>query len=136
MAILSRAEILGADDITIVEVDVPEWGGTVRVRALTGAERDQYEESLIRWRATKGQKVTATVALGNARAKLVSLAVVDETGERLFSDRDVAALGEKSAAALERVFDVAAKLSGLQPADVAELTQSFESGPSGDSGMS
>lgn len=136
MAILSRDEILSAIDIRIVQVEVPEWGGSVYVRALTGAQRDQYEESLIRWRATKGKQVAATVALGNARAKLVSLALVNEDGEPLFTDRDVAALGEKSAAALERVFDVAAKLSGLQPGDVAELTQSFESGPSGDSGTS
>lgn len=136
MPILTRDEILGADDLQLIEVAVPEWGGSVCVKALTGFERDQYEESLIRWRAKKGQKVQATMALSNARAKLVSLAVRDESGERVFSDRDVAALGAKSAAALERVFDVAAGISGLQAKDVAELTQSFESGPSGDSGTS
>lgn len=136
MAILTRDEILGADDITTITVPVPEWGGEVLVRALTGAERDRYEESLIRWRAGKGRNVAAIPALANARAKLVSLSVVDENGDPIFTDRDVAALGDKSAAALERVFDVAGKLSGLQPGDLAELMESFGSGPSGDSGTS
>jgi len=132
---LSRDDILGADDIKTIEVPVPEWGGVVLVRGLTGVERDHYEESLIRWRA-KNRQVAAVPALANARAKLVSLSVVNQDGERLFSDRDVAALGEKSAAALERVFDVAGKLSGLQPGDLAEIMQSFEIGPSGGSGSS
>ena len=136
MAVLTRDEILGAEDRQTLEVPVPEWGGSVLVRGLSGTERDQYEESLIRWRAGKGRNVAAVPALNNARAKLVSLAVVNEDGERLFTDRDVAALGEKSAVALERVFDVAGKLSGLQEGDVAELMQSFGSGPSGDSGSS
>jgi len=134
MAYLTKDQILGADDIKRAEVAVPEWGGTVLVQGLSGTERDQYEESLIRWRATKGRNVAAMPALANARAKLLSLSIVDEDGQRLFSDADVKALGEKSSKALERVFDVAARLSGLQPGDVAELTQSFESGPSGDSG--
>jgi len=136
MAILTRDEILNAEDRQTLEVPVPEWGGSVLVRGLSGTERDQYEESLIRWRGGQGRNVAAVPALANARAKLVSLAVVGEDGGRLFSDRDVVALGEKSAAALERVFDVASKLSGLQAGDVAELMQSFESGPSGDSGLS
>jgi len=46
---------------------------------------------------------------------------------------DVKALGEKSAAALERVFDVARKLSGLSEDDVEELAGDFDDAPNGDS---
>ena len=136
MPYLTREQILGAEDLPRAEVPVPEWGGVVLVRSLTGRERDQYEESLIRWRASGGQRVKVGADLANARARLVSLAVIDEDGTRLFSDQDVHALGEKSSRALERVFDVAARLSGLQPGDVEELVGNFEPGPSDDSGSS
>ena len=39
------------------------------------------------------------------------------------SDADMEALGEKSAAALQRVFDVARRLSGMSESDVEELTK-------------
>ena len=41
MSLLSAAEILAADDLPTEDVEVSEWNGTVRVRALTGAERDK-----------------------------------------------------------------------------------------------
>ena len=47
--------------------------------------------------------------LVNFRAKLAALIVVDESGSRVFSDEDAAALGQKNAKALDRIFaDLAA----------------------------
>jgi hypothetical protein len=71
--------------------------------------------------------------LKNIRAKLVALTVVDEEGNRIFSDSDASALGKKSAAALDRVFEVAQRLSGLRPEDVEELSKNFGSDQSEDS---
>lgn len=130
MGYLTRDEILEAEDLKRADVPVPEWGGTLLVRGLTGKERDQYEESMIRWQS--GNKIGANMT--NARARLVSMAAIDEEGKRLFSDRDVRALGEKSGSALDRVFDVVAALSGIGDAEIKELTANFDEGPSGDSG--
>lgn len=113
MMTLSRNEILAAQDLPREEVRVKEWGGTVIVRGLTGAERDAYEASLLQGRGV--------INYENARAKLLVRCLVDEQGERLFSDADVDILGAKSAAVLDRLFSVAARLSGLQPGDVEEL---------------
>jgi hypothetical protein len=55
------------------------------------------------------------------RAKLVARTVVDADGEPVFSQQDVAALGELSAAALDRVFEVASRLSGLNEKDLEEM---------------
>jgi hypothetical protein len=44
-------------------VSVPEWGGEVVVRALTGAERDAFEQSTIEQR---GKSVKTNLA--NIRA--------------------------------------------------------------------
>lgn len=127
--LLSREHILSSDDRKTQDVAVPEWGGSVRVRALSGAERDAYEAGIVQLRADGSKKIT----LQNLRGRLVSLSIVDDAGERLFTDKDAIALGDKSASALERVFDVARKLSGLSDDDVEELAEGFDDAPSGDS---
>lgn len=115
---LSKASILTAQDRTFEDVHVPEWGGTVRVQALNGKERDALEASMI-----VGKGKNASVNLQNLRAKLVARAIVDENGNRIFDDADVAALSEKSAAALNRVYEAAQRLSGITNDDVEELVK-------------
>jgi len=51
----------------------------------------------------------------------------------VFTQQDVAALGELSAAALDRVFDVASRLSGLNPEDVEAMTKNSGAAPGGGS---
>ena len=116
MALLSRDQILQAQDLPTETVPVPEWGGEVIVRGLTAAERDQFEQSIVE---TRGKNTKFN--LRNIRAKLVVLCCVDEQGNRIFRDEDADILGRKSAVALNRVFEVAQRLSGLRPEDVEEL---------------
>jgi hypothetical protein len=120
MALLSREAILKAEDIHTEKVEVPEWGGEVLVRGLTGRQRDEFEGSLIEHRGRRAVMNTA-----NMRAKLVSWSVVDEEGSRLFTSGDVQELGEHSAAAVNRIYAVAAKLSGLSDEDVDEMVADF-----------
>jgi hypothetical protein len=47
---------------------------------------------------------------------------------------DVAALGERSAAALERVFDAARRLSGLSERDVEALKNGLKADQNGSTG--
>lgn len=129
--LLTRDEILAADDRKIETVDVPEWGGQVGVLGLTGTERDTLSGSLI---DHKGNVNTRRAI--NLQTRLPALCMVDEHGHRLFAEADVARLGEKSAAALKRVFDAAQRLSGLSVADVEEMTKNSESDQSDDSGSS
>lgn len=114
MAILKREQILSADDLKRESVSVPEWGGEVLVRTMTGAERDAFEAAI-------GGGKARQVNTANIRARLVALTVVDEAGARLFADGDMEALGRKSAAALDRCFSVAMRLNGLSAKDVEEL---------------
>lgn len=125
MTLLSREAILAYDDSQSEDVEVPEWGGAVRVVGLTGAERDRFEASVV----GNGKQMQ----LSNLRARLIAMCVVDESGERLFGTADVGALGNKSAAALERVFSAAQRLSGLSEDDVAELTEDLDDAPNGSS---
>lgn len=125
---LTRDAILAVKDIQLEEVAVPEWGGSVWVKGMTGAERDKFEASIIEFRG-KSQKINFT----NMRARLASLTVCDAEGARLFTEQDVHALGEKSAGALQHIFAVAQRLSGLSPDDVEELTKELGENPLGDS---
>lgn len=132
MALLTREAILGIEDIPTEDVDVPEWGGTVRVKGLTGKDRDAFEASIVGdTAAKKGQSRKLNMA--NMRARFVALSIVDEQGVRVFSDGDVTALGAKSSVALNRVYTVAQRLSGLSDEDVEELAGNSETGQSGSS---
>lgn len=116
---LSAEEILGADDLGYEDVPVPEWGGTVRVRELPGTERDKFEAQFV---GKDGASIRAE-GLEGFRARLAAAAIVDADGKPLFrSAAETKRLGEKSAAALQRVVDVAMRLAGLTGQDVEDLT--------------
>ncbi len=118
MAYLSRESILASDDTVYEDVEVPEWGGTVRLRGLTGAERDRMEASI----ASNPKKPNLT----NFRSRMCASSIVDESGQPVFGTADISALGNKSAAALERVFSVAIRLSGMSETDITELTEDLD----------
>jgi hypothetical protein len=115
MPILTRDQILSAQDLPTETVAVPEWGGDVLVRGLTGTERDAYEASMVKQVGNQ-----AKMNMDNMRAKLVALCIVDETGKRIFTQADAETLGKKSGTGLQRVFLVAQRLSGLTTKDVEE----------------
>lgn len=125
MGFLSRDEILGARDLKVVEVDVPEWGGVVLVSMMTGRDRDAFEAETV---TRRGKQVD--VNMKDMRARLVARTVVDESGARLFSDGDVEALAAKSSAALNRLFEVARKLNGLTDESEREAAAVFPPGQS------
>lgn len=115
MNVLNKADILAADDLPVAAVPVPEWGGSVHVRALTGTERDQFEE----WVAGRkpGDERPSSKAV---RGRLASLVICDEKGRRLFTDDESGMLGDKAGKALDRVILKARDLSGMAPGDAEE----------------
>jgi hypothetical protein len=115
---LTRDQILESNDIQEQIVDVPEWEGSVKVRGMTGQERDQFESEVM---DNKGKSVKLNWQ--NIRAKLIARTVVNGDGSRLFTDQDVRLLGKKSAAALDRVFEVSQQLSGITKQDVEDLAK-------------
>ena len=126
--LLTRDAILGASDIKTKEVAVPEWGGTVRVRGLTAAQRDVVEAQAV---SARGKDVSINMA--GLRASMAAMAIVDENDKPLFTKADVKALGEKSGTALDRVFEVVTSLSGMSDNDVDELVGNSDADQSDDS---
>jgi hypothetical protein len=111
---LTREEILAVIDRKPIEIDVPEWGGTVFVRPLSSPER-------ARWEAIVAGSANKTV--DNAREVLAVLSLSDAEGNRLFTEEDVPQIAGKNAIALERIGLASMKLSKLRPIDIAELAK-------------
>lgn len=120
---LGKEQIINANDLDTKEVEVPEWGGVVLLKAMSGKERDSFEASL------QG-KEPGSINLDNARAKLASKCIVDENGKRIFNDKEIEILGRKSAAALDRIFTEAKKMNGIGDEDIAEMVKNSETVPS------
>lgn len=107
MGLLSRDAILRAKDGKTADVQVPQWGGTVRVRGWTVAERNEYTKRL--------EKKEDTLLLG---AWLVATLAVDDAGGPLFTAADVEALATRDAQALDLVTDAIYKLNTVTKKEI------------------
>ncbi len=128
MAVLTSAQVR-ARQLPREEVPVPEWGGSVLVRKLQAAERDEFEQWVANCRKAGG-------VAPNVRARLVARALIDEEGQPLFGEADVALLGEKDADVLDRLFDVVQRISGMGLKAVEEAEKNSLPTPAGASSSS
>jgi hypothetical protein len=124
---LSKSDVLGKQDRVYEDVPVPEWDGVVRVQSLMGTEKDAFEASLTTIQQV-GRRYIQRPYLVNVRAKFAAACMVDEDGKLLFDPADVLELGRKSGAALDRVLDVAKRLSRMSEDDLDKLTGSLKNG--------
>jgi hypothetical protein len=122
---LTRDQILEVSDLKTAVVEVPEWGGTVTVRTMTGADRDAFEQTLV----VTDAKGVQTRDVSNLRVKLVAMTMVDDAGNLLFSEADIAPLAKKSAVALERIFKAANILNGTDDASEGEAVKNSDADP-------
>ena len=119
--LLTKEDILKASDIKSECVLIPEWNGSVKVYGMTAAEKDAYEESLFD-RSDKGSKMN----LSDARAKLIVATVKDESGMPMFNVGNIVQLGKKSAKAIDRIVDVAKRLSGMSDEEFEGIAKNSE----------
>lgn len=107
--ILSREAVLTADDLLTEWVEVPEWGGSLQIRALTVRE----VENIMRLSTNKKGAVNTT----QSSLLMFVRAVV----EPKFTDMDIDDLKGKSALVFRIVKDIN-RLSGITD-DAVELAE-------------
>lgn len=120
---------LAVDDLDFETVDVPEWGMRIRVRGMTGAERDEWEGAMADTRRPGQMNPNWSV---NQRARMVARCCIKADGERLFSSAHIERLSRKNAKALDRLYDVARRLSGI--GDVEQAMGNLSGGLSAENG--
>lgn len=106
---LTKEQILSAPDMQLEEVEVPEWGGSIFVRPMSGIDRDAMEAFVIERNESLGPKA----AVEQIRAWSIARTTCTEDGTLLFSKEDIPELNKKNSAALDRIFKVIRRLSGL-----------------------
>ena len=106
---LTRDQILSGPKPEVVDVEVPAYGGAVKVKQLSIAERDRFEIE----NAKAGGK--------NFRARLVVLTAVDDAGRPIFSAADVPTLSALAGHVLEPIVEAAVKTNRLSNEDVRDL---------------
>jgi hypothetical protein len=129
-------DILAEDDVEIEPVDIPEWHRKLWVRGLTGEERDAYEASRRQIRNAGTPQQEVVFVSDNARASLLVKCLVDENRDRIFTDQQAPALGQKNGKVLDRLYDVAARLSGMSDEAAKEIEGNSEAVQSGASTLS
>jgi hypothetical protein len=136
MPIFGRDDVVKAVDVQYDEVLIPEWAPQgdpepeswiMRLRGMTGTERDRWEASM----QPRGNSKKPN--LENFRARLIIQCAVDQDGNRIFNAGDAKMIGSKSAKAISRVFDKCQEMNGLSESDVEDLTEDFGDDPNGDS---
>jgi hypothetical protein len=113
MSTLTRDLILRAVDIRTERVDVPEWAGSVIVRGMTALERDTMLNAV--------DPKKDAISDSQLKAFLCAHCIVDEHGNSLFSDDDIARLQTKNPAVLDRIANRVLGLSGVGPGTVEAI---------------
>ena len=90
---LTRDQILALSDVVIQKVVMPEWGGEVFIRTMTG------EDFLLLESMRPGKDGEDKDSL----EKTIVLCTCNELGERLFTEADIPTLKKKSFASLQRL---------------------------------
>ena len=127
---LTLSEILNAEDDKLHCVTVPEWGGDVYIKVISGTQRDAYENHLLK--CMKGDRLVENRGL---KIALLRLALCDQQGKLLIqTDKDAKALGDKAAPVLQRLFEKSQRINGLGDEAVDDAAKNLQATPADDSG--
>lgn len=113
---------LPAEEVTLVDPH-GRAVGKIRMRGLSGAELERYQESVSRGGGGKG------VSFRDATTRLVALCAINEDGSPFFSKHDYTKLGDAPSWMVMQLFDSACRLSGMKESDVQEMASNFDETP-------
>lgn len=115
MKALNFNDVLGADDLPIVDVEVPQWGGFVGVRTLRADERAEIEKHFAKKKPSDDP--------GGFRRLLLKSTLVnpDKTPFIPEGDEYATQFMKKNAEAIETLFEKACELNGFRQKDVEQI---------------
>lgn len=105
--LLNKESIFAAKDLSYKEVEIPQWGGSVRIKVMSIAEQIEFE------RLNKSKKDDSDLVFA-----LLSQCCVDADGNHLFNKDDVKNLNEKSSAPVLHLFKACLELNEMAKSDL------------------
>ena len=118
-AIVTVAQILNApSDLVEQTIEVPEWGGHIRIRSLTAAEQAKVRQASIELGADSPRVIFAEMEKRQFEYGVV---------EPKFTKEDVNVLFHKSSTSWRRVINALDALTGTRK-DLAEAEAAFPAG--------
>jgi hypothetical protein len=116
--LLNKENIRAADDLGGEIVEVPEWGGKVRIGVLSVAAAN----------AIFDKEVSGV----NPMVRLVGACLVDKHGARLFTEKELGELLCKNATVIQRLWKKACEVNGLN-VKIEDAVKNSASDPGEDS---
>ena len=109
--LLGKSVLLQRPSLPTEDIELPEFGGTLRVRAWTGEDNDAF-----------GKAAKACEFDGGMFAAAVAVSAINESGDRMFDmNGDVKRIAEAwPKPALERVWRVVSRMNSLTKAGAEE----------------
>lgn len=117
MSSLTREQIL-SQRVPFTTVNIPELNGTVNIKALSGAEREVWARN-----CRERSKPNGDFDDTNFMVSFLVLVLVDDQGNRLFSENELETLNKLDARALERMFREAQNFNGFGKAAEQEIAK-------------
>ena len=109
---LNKHQIFAAKDLKESFVEVPEWGGKVKLKALSMQEQLDYDTFL----SNKPNEIDAAL-------RLVILACVDDSDNKLFNEEDLKELKKKDSVNLLKVVEAILELNNMKAKSVDNLAK-------------
>jgi hypothetical protein len=111
MKLLSKNDIIQAEDVVFEYVDVPEWGGKVKLYAMSLSEHIGFEKLKATDGSINGEQIVFVLSNG----------IRDEDGNKLFTKEDAKALLKKNTSVVSRLFMRCAELSKVSTPDSEKM---------------
>lgn len=106
-----RETILAANDLRSEKVSVPEWGCEVLISELNAYDRDLITSEIMAVREKDG---APGIYKAHIITRLLAMAIRDEDGNQVFTQEDVEALAKKSGVVIDRLGEIAFRLTAFE----------------------
>ena len=111
---LTAEEITNAVDLQELIVDVKEWGGSIKLVAMSGLERAKFE--------TEAAKISGEDSALDRILLFLSQVITDGSGNKLFEGK-TEILGKKSYVVLLDLFEKANGLNAITVQEIENLSK-------------
>lgn len=109
-----RDKILNQPTLEMIKVWVSDWQSHVYLKPLSIKEHEAWESVILNEDGTTNKSISL-------KASMVVASCYDENGDKVFTEKDLEALGEQAAGPINKLFAKCSKINAISKSDVEEL---------------